>query len=142
MVLYVKIDRTTGAEMERRDLGDDPGRALTKPVVWLPLVQTARPPFDPETRKLVAARTLPTGLSNLAVPVDPAAQAIDGWTVVALSPTELLDRRNSKLAALNQGMIEGIDTLVVLAKSAGWNVPQSLIDKTNARRALRGETPV
>ena len=140
-MLYVKIDRATGAEMERRDL-TDPSRAFNKPSVWLPLTVAATPGFNPNTHKTVRTRTLPSGLSDLAVPVSPSATVADDFTVVALVAAELADVKQAKIAALDQGMVRGVDDLVALAKAAGWPVPQALLDKTNARRALRGAPPL
>lgn len=50
--------------------------------------------------------------------------------------------RDAALAVHDQDMIRGVDDLVALAKAAGWPVPQALLDKTNARRVLRGQPPL
>ena len=142
MSIYVKIDRATGAELERRDL-DNPARALGKPIVWLPLVQDKPPAFDPDAQKLVATRTLPPGLADLAMPVDPAAQVTDGWNVVLLDAAELANMKAAKLAATDAGIIRGIEDVVaaLLAKNVLFkaDLPEPLLAKINTRRDLRGE---
>ena len=96
MKTYVKIERATGQEIARQNF-ENPGRVFHKAVVWLPLVEQPRPPFDPNTQKLVPVRTLPAGLSNLAQPVDPTAECIDSLAVLALTVEELNARAAQKV---------------------------------------------
>lgn len=145
MTVCVKVDRATGKILERRDI-DTAGRALSKPVVMLPEVVDSLPPFSPETEKLVRVDVLPPKFADLALPVNPDAVLHGTWTVEPLSPAELLTRRNAKLDMLDRPMPRALEDVVerLIAKSlvpkADW--PKEVIDKINAKRALRGEAPL
>ena len=145
MTIFVKIDRVTGQEIDRRGL-ENPTRAFHKPMVWLPLVIQPRPPFDVNTEKLVSARTLPPGLSDLAQDVSPVAECVDGWQVVSLTVAEKLAIRNEQIARTDSGIIRGVEdlveTLIRKRTVVVADLPSALVDKINARRELRGQPPV
>ena len=86
MTLYIKIDRTTGLEIERRDFASDPGRALHKPQVWLPLIASPRPSYDDTTHSLSAAPIILPNLSDLSIPVPQHDIASHGWTTTPIPP--------------------------------------------------------
>lgn len=141
---YAKIDRATGAVMKRKRM-DGPRRALHKIHVWLPVERPRPPAFDAETHKLVPDLIQPD-LSDLAVAVPEDAVRIETHNVVALTAAEILALTNAKIAASDAGLVRGLEDLIVMISEGTPlnrdNIPARLLDKVNARRALRGLDPV
>ena len=143
MDTYVKIDRVSGSVLSRESK-DNPVRAFHKPVVSLKQVTAKRPVFDPERQRLAQKEAPSEDVSDLSRPVSETAVWNVTWEVVDLTPTELVTKRNVKIAATDSGIIRGVeDLLVALIEKAlisKTDVSAVLVDKINARRALRGET--
>lgn len=138
---YVKVDRATGDVLKRRQF-NNPTRDITKPYVWIPVQRDAPPAFDPDTHKLVATETMP----DLSGTISPTDALVYGWNVVALTAQEVTERNNKKIAATDGGLIRGVEDLITLIAQGTPlnrnNLPSAVLDKVNARRALRGQAPV
>ncbi len=98
MALYAKIDRTTGAVLEYREL-TDPVRAMHKEHVMLPVTKSAKPPFNADIEKLTVTVTQPD-LSNLLVNVSPTAERVEGWQVDTLPLATCKANKRAKVDVL------------------------------------------
>lgn len=146
MEIYAKIDRSTGQIVKRKEF-DDPNRALNKPFVWLEVEQETSPSYDVETHKLVPTITQPD-LSDLNIDVSPTAKRVQGYNIVALTAQEISTRLDNKIDASNNKMVRAVE--LILTKIAQKNgvaleksdFPAKVWTTINARRALRGQSPV
>lgn len=144
MTDWVKISRITG-EVLKRKTAPSMERVFHKPYVWLESIQDEKLVYDPDTQKLERTVTQPD-LSDLGIDVDPTSKYIQGWAVVALTAQELLVIRNNKIAQTDSKLAQIVEDILVnisegtpLTRSA---FPDKVWAKINARRALRGDSPV
>lgn len=144
MIRWVKVDRATGNVLKYKK-ADSLRRDLSKKLVWIELQEDVQPAYNPETQKIVKAVTQPD-LSDLSIDVDPTAKRIEGWAIVTLDTVELEIIKNNKIARTDSWLVRAFeDVLVLISKGTPLNknnLPQSVIDKLNARLVLRGEKPV
>jgi hypothetical protein len=144
---YAKINRDSGNVIKEKDFSTDNPRALNKPFVWLPVEQEVVPSYDEETHKVVHTVTQPD-LSDLNVNVSPIAKRVQGYDIVVLSAQELQDKIDVKLTATDNQLTKAVELIFTKIATNGGvalqrsDFPNSLWDKINARRALRGEAPI
>jgi len=146
MAWYVKIDRSNGSVVKRKEFSGDRERAFHKPFVWLEEIQETKPVFDPETHKLVQTITQ-SDLSDMDIDVDPLEQRVKGYDIVLLSVEELQVRLDRKISLSDGAMFGIIERLLVVIATSNVRIkrsdlPESDWDILNARLALRGEGPV
>jgi hypothetical protein len=145
---YVRVDRVTGKVMGgRRSEETEIKRAFHKPTVWIEFEIQTKPSFNPATHKAVMSESHPD-LSDLAIDVPPDTKRTRSWTIVALTTAEKnairdtkIDNTNNKMARIVEHILVKIATKngVALEKS---DFPAKVWTAVNARRALRGESPV
>ena len=148
---YVKVDRVTGVVLKRKESGDLE-RDLGKEQVWIELVVEARPvdgvDYDSDTQKVTKSVTQPD-LSDLQVPAPANAQRVEGWNIVALDAGELQEVTNRKIAATDNKLARVVEDILVKVTTitptrplARGDFNNTVWNKINARRALRGQAPV
>lgn len=145
MLLYAKVDRATGVIIKRKYF-DGIKRNLKKPQVWLEIQQNTPPLYDSDNEKLVSSVTQPD-LSDLNIPVDPLVKRVQGYNVVALTTQEKQKVIDNKINNTNHQLFRLMEMLMVQIATGTdrlkrTDFPANVWTKINARRALRGESPI
>jgi hypothetical protein len=141
MKTWVKIDRATGREMERKRAKKLNKRPLNKKIVWLELVDGSPQTYDPETEKIRRVLTVPD-LSDLTKSVRKNVVATMQRNKIKLSQAQLDQKKIHLVASLDGKVARDVENLIGMiidgVPLTKENLDTKTIERHSERKAARG----